>query len=169
MNDTTEYNHPRIVARSLPEANQDVIELGAGHGVVSIGEPGTDPAYGFEESNPFHIRLEFHDVVDPQMSQLAGIEVRPPKPEDVEHLVEKANLLRTAQMVYCHCNAGVSRSTAAAYILRCKWLGQGSEYEAFTAVLEDRPRAIPNPLMVRYADDILDRDGAMIDALEQKQ
>jgi predicted protein tyrosine phosphatase len=62
-----------------------------------------------------------------------------------------------------HCFAGVSRSTAAAYILAC---ANGGDEQALAAQLRALcPEATPNPLMVALADTILDRDGAMIRAI----
>jgi len=65
-----------------------------------------------------------------------------------------------------HCSAGVSRSTAAGYAILCDWLGPGREAEAVQAVLAVRPVAQPNRLMVAYADDILARQGRMIETAQ---
>ena len=54
--------------------------------------------------------------------------------------------------VLIHCEAGVSRSTAAALVMYACWLGQGREYEAMERVIDQRPYAIPNRRMVRLAD-----------------
>jgi predicted protein tyrosine phosphatase len=153
---------PKIVARSLPEAHSDLIQKAHRLAVVSIGEPGTDPPPGFQPMNPMHVRLEFHDVWEP----VADDGIVFPAIEHVETLLDAAPVLRTAPTVYCHCMAGISRSTAAAYTLRCLWMGPGKEMEALDAVLEDRPIAEPNPILVRLADEALGRDGAMVRALE---
>lgn len=158
---------PQVVSRSLPEANREVTKLDANAGVVSIGEPGAEPPYGFDEDRPQHLRLEFHDVAKPDIQSVAGREVRPPRPEDVEELLGHASVLRTADLVYCHCNAGVSRSTASAFILLTNWHGEGSEENCLQTVVEERPRAAPNPLLVQYADDLLEREGAMVDAVDR--
>jgi predicted protein tyrosine phosphatase len=63
-----------------------------------------------------------------------------------------------------HCFAGVSRSTAAAYILACA--GRPGDEGALAAQLRTlSPEATPNPLMVALADSLLDRDGAMVRAI----
>ncbi len=63
-----------------------------------------------------------------------------------------------------HCFAGVSRSTAAAYILAC---ANGGDEQVLAAQLRALcPEATPNALMVALADTILGRDGAMIRAIE---
>lgn len=162
-------NHPKIVARSLPEANMEVIRLGPNTAVVSIGEPEGPLPYGFEPDNPLHLRLEFHDVLEPDPSVYtdASNPIRPPQRSDVERLIRHAEALRQAGLVYCHCNAGISRSTAAAFVLRCIWRGPGCEEVCLQAVFDDRPQAEPNELIVRYADDLLGRGGKMIEALAE--
>lgn len=154
---------PRIVARSLPEAHDSLIRNGPRLAVVSIGEPGTDPPPGFQPMNPMHLRLEFHDIWEP--TEIDGMVL--PAMEHVESLLDAAPVLRTAPTVFCHCMAGVSRSTAAAFTLRCLWMGPGKEQEALEAVVEDRPIAAPNPIFVRLADEALERSGAMVAALNE--
>ncbi|WP_454760023.1 tyrosine phosphatase family protein [Caulobacter segnis] len=62
-----------------------------------------------------------------------------------------------------HCFAGVSRSTAAAYILAC---AHGGDEQGLAAQLRTLcPEATPNALMVDLADTILRRDGAMSRAI----
>lgn len=153
-------SHPPIRARSLPEANLDLVSLAPATGVVSIGEPGTPEPYGFRPGDPFHLRLEFHDLDEAIEGFVA------PGREHVIALLERAVIFRAAREIYCHCNAGISRSTAAAYILRCHWLGPGSEGEAMEAVLRDRPQARPSRRWVELADEHLGREGAMLEALE---
>lgn len=160
--------HPKIVARSLPEANMEVIRLGPNTAVISIGSPDGPLPYGFQEENPLHLRLEFHDVLDPDPAAYddTDAEIRPPRREDVERIRRHAEALRQAGVVYCHCNAGISRSTAVAYILRCIWQGPGGEEECLEAVIDDRPEAEPNKLLVQYADELLRREGRMLAALK---
>jgi len=154
-----------IVSRSLADARRDLPKLDDGDAVVSIGSPRTDPPAGLESENPRHLRLEFDDVTS-QTSALGTRELHPPQRDHVETLVERSDLLLAGDLVYCHCAAGISRSTAAAYILECRRRADGSEPEAFRAVVEDNPFASPNRRMVQLADDVMSRDGAMIDALE---
>jgi predicted protein tyrosine phosphatase len=67
--------------------------------------------------------------------------------------------------VLIHCEAGVSRSSAAALIMYACWLGPGQEDEAMMRVLVQRPIAIPNGRMVKLADRLLDRKGRLVAAL----
>lgn len=65
-----------------------------------------------------------------------------------------------------HCAAGISRSTAAAFAILCKAMGPGREREALLEIRRIRNIAYPNRLMVAYADILLERDGAMLAAVE---
>lgn len=67
--------------------------------------------------------------------------------------------------VIAHCYAGISRSTAAAYIIACDRAGPGRE-EALAERLRARsPSATPNPLLIEIADRQLQRGGAMVSAI----
>jgi predicted protein tyrosine phosphatase len=66
--------------------------------------------------------------------------------------------------VLVHCHAGVSRSTAAAAILMCQH-APGHEEAAFLKLLELRKHGWPNTRMVEFADQLLERDGAMLRGL----
>jgi predicted protein tyrosine phosphatase len=65
-----------------------------------------------------------------------------------------------------HCWAGISRSTAAAFILACDRAGAGSEARLARMLRERAKHADPNRLMVRIGDDLLGRRGKMVDAIE---
>ncbi|MGM0585031.1 MAG: hypothetical protein ACQEUZ_10315 [Pseudomonadota bacterium] len=64
-----------------------------------------------------------------------------------------------------NCVAGVSRSTALALGVLCDRLGPGREGEALELLLAVRPQAVPNLLIVRHADALLDRGGRMVEAV----
>ena len=64
-----------------------------------------------------------------------------------------------------HCYAGVSRSTAAAYIGVCALAPGRDEAEVAQALRLASPTATPNALLVALADAALDRDGRMVAAI----
>ncbi len=66
-----------------------------------------------------------------------------------------------------HCWAGVSRSTAAAYIIACQRAPGRSEAEIAQALRAAAPYATPNPLMISLADAALGRAGRMSAAIAQ--
>ena len=71
---------------------------------------------------------------------------------------------RTAPLLI-HCWAGVSRSTAAAFIAACALAPERPESEIARAIRDASPTATPNSLLVEVADRMLERDGRMIAAV----
>ena len=63
-----------------------------------------------------------------------------------------------------HCWAGISRSSAAAYAIACG-CNPGFEREIAMELRRRAPEATPNRLMVVLADDLLVRNGVMVDAI----
>ena len=156
---------PEIIARSLADARRELDGITGEKALVSIGSPESRRPDGFEPSNPLHLRLQFDDVTS-ETPSLRSEPVSPPRPHHIEQLIDLADKLLSAPLVYCHCAAGISRSTAAAFILHCIARPAGQEDEAMRAVLEDNPFASPNRLMVKLADEQLERSGRMIEAIE---
>ena len=64
-----------------------------------------------------------------------------------------------------HCWAGISRSSAAAFAMACD-RNPGFERDIAVELRRRSPSATPNRLMVRLADDLLERDGRMVDAID---
>ncbi|SNY92478.1 Predicted protein tyrosine phosphatase [Cohaesibacter sp. ES.047] len=71
---------------------------------------------------------------------------------------------RTPMVV--HCWAGVSRSTASAFIAGCCLRPDLSEMELALSLREASPPATPNKRLVALADAILGREGRMVKAIE---
>src|SRR4030095_7945374 len=128
--------------------------------LVSIGEPEELPPAGYRNVRR-KLRLLFADV---------EVEESGPTEEDIRRIVRLADSLKSVGgKVLIHCGAGGSRSAAAALIIYACWLGPGREQEAMEKVFTQRPIAKPNRRMVKLADDILEREGRLIDALNWKK
>ena len=68
--------------------------------------------------------------------------------------------------VVVHCYAGISRSTAAAYVSVCA-LDPGRDETELAVLLRERsPSATPNRRIVEIADALLGRSGRMVRAIE---
>jgi len=104
--------------------------------------------------------LAFNDVV----SATPGLVV--PSREMIQQILDfGARWTREAPMLV-HCLAGISRSTAAAYSLACASTAPGRELELAQRLRSASPTATPNLLMVALADNLLGRDGAMLEAVK---
>lgn len=66
-----------------------------------------------------------------------------------------------------HCFAGVSRSTAAAFISACALAPERDEAEIARHIRIASPTATPNARLVALADTMLARSGRMITAVER--
>lgn len=84
------------------------------------------------------------------------------------HVAEVVAFVRAwdrAAPLVIHCYAGVSRSTAAAYIAACALDENRCEFEIARTLRARSPTATPNALLVEVADRVLKRDGRMVEAV----
>ena len=68
--------------------------------------------------------------------------------------------------ILVHCQRGVSRSTAAGFVILCAAEPETPETVLLSRIRQAAPHADPCPLLVHYADEIMGRDGRMLDALD---
>ncbi len=71
-----------------------------------------------------------------------------------------------AVRLYVHCHAGVSRSTATAYLTLARRYGDGREAEAFADLLGLAEKPWPNRSIVAHADALLGRAGRLLAPLD---
>jgi predicted protein tyrosine phosphatase len=83
-----------------------------------------------------------------------------------KEIIDFASAWDGAGDILVHCSRGVSRSTAAAYIIMCLKEPQTPEADLMKRLRAVAPHADPCPLLVNYADDLLGRDGRMADAVD---
>ena len=90
-----------------------------------------------------------------------------PDRSHVKALLEFHRNLPDNAPILLSCYAGISRSTAAAYILACAQ-SDGNCEKALAVQLRARaPSATPNILLVSLADEMLGRDGRMRSAIAE--
>lgn len=124
--------------------------------VVSIAESRDPLPRGFDRARAT-LRLLFADSEDERTG---------PSEEHVAELIEEAKRLAgSGGRVLAHCEAGISRSAAAAVVIYAVALGEGSEREAVARVLGQRPFAQPNLRLIELADRLLGREGRLVDAV----
>ncbi|MBI3445837.1 MAG: dual specificity protein phosphatase family protein [Magnetospirillum sp.] len=102
----------------------------------------------------------FHDIVNPQDGQQHAT------PETVTAILNYGQTLKSESVdhLLIHCHMGISRSTATAIILMVQD-NPGREGDAFAHLKAIRPFSWPNSRMIRMADEILGRQGALIEAM----
>jgi predicted protein tyrosine phosphatase len=107
-----------------------------------------------------HIRLAFHDIVEPT----PGLTM--PDRDAMQAILEFGRYNQPGHALLVHCWAGISRSSAAAFIMACD-RNPGCERDIARELRRRAPSVTPNRLMVRLADDLLQREGRMIEAISE--
>ena len=148
-----------IIVSPLHKTGQLVADRDITHVIGLLGPEMDHPVLpGIHEEN--RLRLSFNDISRPVDGMVcAGA-------RDVSTLIDFVHRAGISARLLIHCWAGVSRSTAAAYIARCALYPESSEAELATRLRALSPTATPNRLMVAHADQILGRNGAMTAAIE---
>jgi predicted protein tyrosine phosphatase len=126
--------------------------------LLRMGSPGSDAPPAI--SVPHRLDLTFHDIVAPQ----AGL--TSPEPSDVAAILDFAGGWDGQQPFAISCLAGISRSTAAAFIIVAARNPDLPEADLALALRQASPCATPNALIVALADDLLRRQGGMIAAIQ---
>ena len=149
---------PQIHVCSLSRIAQTVQATGARSLVtlINAGTPVERPAAIAPER---HLFVSVSDIVAAEEGHILPTEV---------HLAEVLAFVRAwdrRQSLVVHCYAGVSRSTAAAYVAACA-LREDFDEAALARTLRARsPTATPNAVMVALGDRLLGRQGRMIAAV----
>lgn len=106
-----------------------------------------------------HLLLTMHDIVEERPGMVA------PAAAHVESLLAFAQAWDRAAPLAINCYAGISRSTAAAYIVAAALAPQRAETEIAARLRAASPSATPNARLIALADDLLGRQGRMVDAI----
>jgi predicted protein tyrosine phosphatase len=149
-----------IIVCPLSRAPQIARERSPSH-AVSLLDPGTPfPLLpGLEMQR--HFRLPVHDVEENVDGLDACDAMR------MRAILEFVSGWDRAAPMLIHCYAGISRSTAAAYITACAHNPQADEEAVALALRDASPAASPNRRFVALADAELGRAGRMTRAIER--
>jgi predicted protein tyrosine phosphatase len=128
--------------------------------VLSILDPGFPEPDAFKAYGP-HARtsLRFHDEIEPGPDRIL------PQANDIETILSLGRTMSEdiekggKPHMLVHCQMGISRSTAATAILLLTIHRGTTEDDIFARLLELRPNAWPNCLMIELADELLHRHG----------
>ena len=115
------------------------------------------PASVLEEN---HLMISMDDINEPADGFVA------PSHEHVQTALAFIRKWDRSAPLVIHCYAGISRSTASAFMAACALNPQRSELSIAQQIRAASPSAYPNRLIVSLADKALGRDGRMIDALD---
>ncbi|UXN02404.1 tyrosine phosphatase family protein [Bartonella sp. HY406] len=117
-----------------------------------------------------HHVLFFNDINEPRPNLIA------PQMQDVVAIIDAARNWHLAQGTYLgaalsplliHCQMGISRSTAAAYIIACA-LNESIDEESLAISLRQlSPSATPNARLIALADEYLNRKDKMVSAIKR--
>jgi len=151
---------PTLHVSPLSKLDATVAACGASHlvSLINLATPVERPP-GIAEGR--HLFLGMSDISQPTEGHvLAGR-------EHVERLVAFVRGWDRAAPLVIHCWAGISRSTAAAYITACALAPARDEDAAADALRLASPSATPNARLVALADELLGRGGRMVRAIRR--
>lgn len=140
--------------------------------IVAFSHPSTQengPDYSKFNLSPNIERFIVHDVFDKSIHPDCLIW---PNERLVKKMISRFESIKkrieNGDQVDClfHCHAGISRSTAGAFIFLSLLTGEWKERDCHNEIFNRRPVMRPNPLMVKIADDILQRKGKMYDLVK---
>lgn len=149
-----------IIVGPLSQVQDLVDQHGVSH-VVTLLAPGTphEPPRGVAPER--HLKLYFHDITGAMDGHV------PPSARDAEKLIKFLEDWGKRSPMLIHCWAGISRSTATAYIATCIYRPSTDEEELAWDLRRASPSATPNRLIVSLADQVLGREGRMVRAVEK--
>jgi len=144
---------------SLARLHDTVTETGASHIVTllrlidRVQRPAT-----IDETN--HLILGMDDIAAPMDGYTH------PAEEHVHDLIGFVQRWDRRAPIVMHCYAGISRSTAGAFISACALNPDRDEAAIARAIRDSSATAMPNIMLVSHADRILGRKGRMIAAVD---
>lgn len=124
--------------------------------LINAGTPVERPARIRPEN---HLFLGVNDIWEPQDGMTLPGELH------VRSILDFALAWDRKRPMVVHCYAGVSRSTASAYMIAAALAPKRSELELAQTLRRLSPTATPNPKLIAVADEILGREGRMVSAI----
>ena len=107
-----------------------------------------------------HLRLSVNDIAQPTEGLIL------PSADLVHQLLAFGRAWDASAPMIVHCWAGISRSSASAFILACDRNPDADERLIAMRMRRAAKHAYPNRKIIALADDILGRRGRMVDAVE---
>ncbi len=139
---------------------ETALELGASHLLTLLAPATPPPKLPARSTVGTHMELYFHDIPEPRDNHVH------PSQEHIEGILDFARSWDRRAPMLIHCWAGISRSTAAAFVSACFLQPEADEAQLAVRLRAASPTATPNPLIVEIADAKLERGGRMVRAIE---
>lgn len=143
---------------ALAHVASTVETSGASH-LVTLLHDGSKLKRPKSISADHHLFLGVADIIAP----IRGM--TEPAEDHVRQLIAFVDSWDGSQPMVIHCFAGISRSTAGAFIALCHLAPETDEMELALRIRQSSRVASPNPKLVELADGVLGRDGRMVDAI----
>jgi predicted protein tyrosine phosphatase len=144
---------------SLARLHPTVQVTGASH-VLTLINSGTEVVRPGSIQPDNHLFIAMSDIMDPQDGHILPAEAH------VRRLLTFVRNWDQASPMVVHCYAGVSRSTAAAIITAAALNPERDERDIALTVRQLSPTATPNLRLVGVADQVLGRNGRLLQAAE---
>ena len=150
---------PRIIVCPLNHVPSSVDTHQASH-LVTLIKDGTRVVRPKSISSDRHLFLTFDDIIEPTEGLI------PPAENHAIELLTFVGDWDQKQPMVIHCYAGISRSTAAAFITLCALRPERNEADIARGLRLASASATPNIRLVGFADQLLQRDGRMVSAIQ---
>jgi len=149
----------QIIVTPLSAVEPVIAERGVSH-LVSLLSPdemiSTPQAIRPEN----HLQIGVNDITQP------GEDLVHPTETHVTALLDFVEGWDKSAPMLIHCWAGISRSTASAFITLCMLNPEHPEDYLAQLIRREGPTSMPNRLIVAHGDELLGRGGRMVDALD---
>lgn len=108
-----------------------------------------------------HHKVHLHDIREPKDGHVT------PGADHVSGIIRFLSGWNPSETLLVHCWAGMSRSTATAFIGACLHNPHADETEIAASIADASPTAFPNTRIVAIADEMMNRRGRMAAAVEK--
>lgn len=147
-----------IVVCPLSQVPRLTRELGVGHILTLLGDPSQAVT---PDGVTDHVIVHVNDIVTAVDDQILADD------SHVRQVIDVATAWDGDTPLLVHCFAGISRSTASAFIIACAKQPHRLEAEIARELRAASATATPNRHLVALADGLLRRDGRMVSAIEE--
>ena len=128
-------------------------------GIITIEDGGIKNPFRVKDDYTQQIVMCFDDISFPYDEYIL------PQKKHIIRALEFADKIGDGSLLI-HCNAGVSRSSSIALAILAKKHKEGFEINAVKELVKINPYCRPNKLMTELTDEILDRNGKLITAVQ---